>query len=169
MMKDAAYWIDQLALEKHPEGGYFKEVYRSTEQIVQSVLPSRFSGNRSFSTSIYFLLQGEQVSAFHRIVQDELWHFYTGSSLLVHCLNEQGEHEILRLGSDVQQGDCFQGVVPAGQWFGAEVEDKNSFALVGCTVAPGFDFADLEMAKCSVLEDKYPQQADLIRRLSHLV
>lgn len=169
MTGDAAYWISQLALEKHPEGGCFKEVYRAAESIPESALPERFSGERSFCTSIYFLLQGTEFSALHRIRQDELWHFYTGSTLLVHMLNEAGDHEVLKLGSDVELGERFQGVVPAGAWFGAELEDKTSFALVGCTVAPGFDFADFDMAKRSELTAAYPQHADLISRLTHPV
>lgn len=165
-MQDAAYWIQHLELEPHPEGGFYKQVYRAQESISQNALPSRFSGNRSFATSIYFLLSGNDVSKFHRIKSDELWHFYAGSSLTVYMIDEASEQTQFVLGGDYEAGECFQNVVHAGRWFGAALNKTNSFALIGCTVAPGFDFADFELAEQANLLKQYPQHEQLIKRLT---
>ena len=153
MTKTAADWIDELQLEPHPEGGYFRETYRSP-----AVIPGL---QRNCSTAIYFLLEGGRVSHLHRLAADEMWHFYAGHRLMVHQLTADGRHEQLRLGSG-----AFQGVIPAGTWFGAEVEPAGDYALVGCTVAPGFDFADFELGRRRELQQQFPQHAELIHRLT---
>ena len=165
-MKDAAYWIDKLGLEPHPEGGYYVEVYKASESIAKDALPERFSGERAFSTSIYFLLEGQQVSKFHRIKSDELWHFYEGSGIIIYTLDADGVLTELHLGSDIEQGEAFQVVVPAGVWFGAVVKDNSSFALVGCTVAPGFHFDDFELAEQNNLIQMFPQHTATIQKLT---
>jgi len=165
-MKSAAYWIEKLALEKHPEGGDFRESYRSAEIFPGGGLPERFSGNRSFSTAIYFLLEGGDFSALHRIRSDELWHFYEGSSLTVHVVDPQGVYTPLRLGSDSEKGENRQVCVPAMSWFGATVDDPHGYSLVGCTVAPGFEFADFEMGRRENLTRLFPHHKALIERLT---
>ncbi len=165
MPEQVATWIKQLELEKHPEGGWFKETYRSSETIAVAGLPARFDGDRSFCTSIYFLLSGDEFSALHRIKQDELWHFYAGTGLGVHVIDKAGHYTQKKLGSDLEQGESFQHVVEAGDWFGASVA-QDGFALVGCTVAPGFDFADFEMPGRDYLLGLHPQHSDLIKRLT---
>ena len=125
-----------------------------------------FHGDRNFSTAIYFLLEGEDMSALHRIKSDEVWHFYDGSSLTVHIITPNGEYSGIRLGRDPDAGEVLQAVVPAGCWFGADLSDQDSYALVGCTVAPGFDFADLEMGKRHKLSKLYPQHQDVIKHLT---
>jgi len=165
-MHDAQYWIDALKLEPHPEGGYFRETYRSPLAISQSALPASFAGDRSVSTAIYFLLRGEDFSAFHRIASDEMWHFYAGDPLSVHAIDSDGQSIEIKLGPDPVRGEVFQAVVPAGCWFGSCLAQPGTFALMGCTVAPGFDFADFEMAKRLSLLREFPQHADLIRRLT---
>lgn len=157
--------IEQLALARHPEGGWFRETYRASEQMAAQALPARFGGDRSFSTAIYFLLEAGDISALHRIRSDEVWHFYAGSALDVHCIAPEGAHQVLRLGANPAAGQQFQAVVPAGCWFGAELAG-DGFALVGCTVAPGFDFADFEMGEAQPLAVRYPQHAALIKRLT---
>jgi uncharacterized protein len=164
--KDARYWIEKLRLERHPEGGYFRQTYRSETEIAAEALPARFTGSRRVSTGIYFLLEAGNYSAFHRLRSDEMWHFYCGSGLAVHVIEAAGEYSILRLGCDAENGEVFQAVVRAGCWFGAEIVDRSSYALVGCTVAPGFDFEDFEMAKRLELVRAYPQQRKLIERLT---
>jgi len=154
-MINVDYWINHLDLLPHPEGGYYKEMYRSSETISSSALPDRFEGDRHFSTAIYLLLRSEDRSVFHRIKSDEVWHFYQGSALLIYVLL-QDELKIYRLGSDLEKGESLQVVIPANCWFGAQVEKQNSFALCGCTVAPGFDFRDFEMAERHSLLKKYP-------------
>jgi len=155
-----------LALAPHPEGGYFRQTYRSELTIPKTALPPGFTGSRAVSTAIYFLLEGESFPALHRLRSDEMWHFYAGAPLLVHLITPAGEHSEILLGSDPEAGQVFQAMVPAGCWFGSHVADWKSWALVGCTVAPGFDFADFEMAKRSELVVRYPQHRVMIERFT---
>lgn len=149
---------------KHPEGGYYKETYRSTEGVLKASLPDRFGGDRSFCTGIYFLLQKGEFSAFHRIKSDEMWHFYYGSPLNVYVINTKGKLEVLKLGDNFDKGEQFQAVVPAGSWFASAPADEGSFSLVGCTVSPGFDFADFAMAKKEDLIQQFPQHKEVISK-----
>ncbi len=155
--------IHQYNLLPHPEGGYFKETYRSVESIPAMGLPSRFPVERTFSTAIYFLLLKDLFSAFHRIKSDECWHFYEGDSLHVHVLHLNGSYELIRLGKNRDEGEVYQAIVPAGAWFASETNGEYSF--VGCTVAPGFDFEDFELAKAAELKSEYPISENLIERL----
>ncbi len=159
-------WIRQLHLQPHPEGGYYAETYRSPEEIAAAHLPGRYAGNRSFATAIYFLVKGGSFSSLHRIQSDELWHFYAGSRLTVYSIDPEGNLAEILLGSDAGAGETFQGVVPAGCWFGSKVPDADGYALVGCTVAPGFDFADFELADRQALIRQFPQHAGVIRSLT---
>jgi len=136
----AKYYIEKLMMTKHPEGGYFNEIYRAGEIFEADVLPGRYRGNRAFSTSIYFLLSGKDVSTFHRLQSDEIWHFYDGCPVKIYIIDSNGRLEERILGNDLEKGEELQSVIPKDCWFGAELKDKTSFALVGCTVAPGFDF-----------------------------
>jgi predicted cupin superfamily sugar epimerase len=164
-MQPAAYWIDHLGLKPHPEGGFYKETYRAAENITGAALPGRFSGARSFSTAIYFLLRSQDKSLFHRIKSDELWHFHAGSTLAIYVLSETGLM-IHKLGSRVDEGDALQVAVPANTWFGAKVIDSNAYTLAGCTVAPGFDFQDFEMATTSRLLSDFPNHHEIIKQLT---
>jgi predicted cupin superfamily sugar epimerase len=153
MKSSAEFWIEKLQLQKHPEGGWFKEVYQSAEMIQVSALPSGFSGDRSFSTSIYYLLEGGDFSAFHRIKSDELWHFYTGTSAIEIISIEEGKIKRHFLGDNPDQNQHFQIVVPKNTWFAARLINKNGFALAGCTVSPGFNFDDFEMGTEKLIEE----------------
>lgn len=166
MPRTQEQWIEELDLQPHPEGGWFREVYRASESIPHTALPERFTGERSFATSIYYLLGPGDFSALHRIRQDEIWHFYDGSPLVVEVIHPDGAAEQLNLGRDVTAGELPMGVVPAGSWFGARVATDDGYSLVGCTVAPGFDFEDFEMPPRDELLDKYPQHHELIERLT---
>lgn len=161
-MKSAEYWVDKLGLEIHPEGGFFKEVYRSDETISHAALPKRFSGERVFSTSIFYLLNKNDISLFHRIKQDEIWHFYEGVSLTIHCISNNGLYSAFVLGRDIECGEYFQVVVKRGCYFAAEVNNKESFSLAGCTVAPGFDFDDFEIPSRVELTLAFPQHEKII-------
>jgi len=165
MIREASSYIQKLNLQPHPEGGYFASVYRSREAVSAASLPDRFSADRLFSTSIYFLLEGNQYSAFHRIKSDELWHFYDGIPLNIYVIHPNGEGEILKLGRDLENGESLQQVVPAESWFASKPIDLNGYTLAGCTVAPGFDFADFEMADKSELMSVYPQHSNWIKEL----
>jgi len=132
--------------------------------ILPEHLPKRYKSTRNFSTSIYFLLEGKQFTSFHILKSDELWHFYDGSAVLLYNINQKGEISVKKLGRDQ---DCeLQLTIEKQNWFAAEVEDKKSFALFGCTVSPGFDFDDFEMGKRDNLVKKFPQHSALIKRLT---
>jgi predicted cupin superfamily sugar epimerase len=161
----AEYYIQHLHLERHPEGGYFKESYRSSLEIGIEALPATFNGSRRVSTAIYYLLQSGDFSAFHRIKSDECWHFYAGETLLIHVINIGGAYHCCRLGSKPDRRETMQYVVPAGAWFAAEPASNSAYSLVGCTVAPGFDFNDFELAQQQKLVAQFPAHADLITRL----
>jgi hypothetical protein len=156
MKSSAEFWIEKLQLQKHPEGGWFKEIYRSTEMIPSIALPAGFSGDRSLSTSIYYLLECEDFSAFHRIKSDELWHFYTGTSVIEIISIEEGKIKRQLLGDNPEQNQYFQIIVPKNTWFAARLINKKGFALVGCTVSPGFHFDDFEMRTDKLIEE-YPE------------
>jgi len=164
-MIHADYWIQNLKLQPHPEGGFYKETYRSPENIPGSGLPDRFKGDRSFSTAIYFLLRSEDRSLFHRIKSDELWHYHAGSALSISVLDDRGL-TVYTLGPDLEKGESLQIVIPAGCWFGAKVDRENSYTLSGCTVAPGFDFQDFELADRSTLFKTFPAHHSIIEKLT---
>jgi predicted cupin superfamily sugar epimerase len=166
-MFDAKYWVEKLKMQSHPEGGFFAETYRSTETIDDNSLPKRFSGDRNFSTGIYFLLESHHFSAFHRIQSDEMWHFYAGDAIKVYYIDKEGNMLIIKLGNNPENEEVFQAVVPAGVWFGSKPAVENSYSLVGCTVAPGFDFADFEMPDQRTLLKEYPQHEEIIKMLTH--
>jgi predicted cupin superfamily sugar epimerase len=162
----AQRWIDGLQLRPHPEGGYYRQTYRCAEVVPAAALPPRFGGDRAFSTAIYFLLEGDDFSALHRIKSDEMWHFYDGSPLTVHTIDPHGEYAAITLGRDLAAGQVPQAVVPAGWLFGSALNDTRLYALVGCTVAPGFDFADFEMPGREKLLRLYPRHRQVIERLT---
>jgi predicted cupin superfamily sugar epimerase len=163
---NARYWIEKLQLEPHPEGGYFRQTYRSEVVIAREALPAAFTGARTASTAIYFLLEAKNFSAFHRLRSDEVWHFYAGEPLMVHVIDPEGKYSSIRLGRDLDAGEVPQAIVPAGCWFASHVANWRSFAVVGCTVAPGFDFEDFEMGKRQELVARYPQHRVLIEGLT---
>lgn len=166
MVGTAAFWIEKLALARHPEGGYFREKYRSNGNIPESVLAAGCKGIRCFSTAIYYLLHGDDFSAFHGIKSDELWHFYTGSPLVIHVIDKSGDYHRIKVGDNPDNGETFQAVVKVGCWFGASIDVPQTFALVGCTVAPGFDFRDFEMGDAEELLRTYPGHSSIIRKLT---
>ncbi len=172
-LRSAKYWIEKLKLKPHPEGGHYREIYRSGEVVHAEHLPDRFKGARTFSTAIYFLLQPGERSRLHRIKSDEVWHFYRGIPLTVHLFGSSGSYKAIRLGENPERGEHYQFMVTAGTWFGVTVagdEDESTghlrddFALAGCTVAPGFDFRDFELAAEKLLT-AYPGYQDLLRKL----
>ncbi len=166
MADNAQFWIERLGLERHPEGGFSRETYRSAGIIPESALPGDRKGPRCFSTATYYLLAGDDFSAFHRIRSDELWHFHAGSALHVHVIDPQGNYQLIKLGGNPGNGETFQAAVGAGCWFGAEPADKRSFALVGCTVAPGFDYRGFQLAERKYLLEKFPLHSAIINKLT---
>ena len=166
MHSAAKRYIRQLKLESHPEGGYFKEIYRSGEIFSADNLPKRYKGNRAFSTSIYFLLDEKQISAFHRLKSDETWHFYDGESLRIHIIDTNGKLSKIVLGKNLLNDEKIQFTIKKNCWFAAELINKKSFALVGCSVSPGFDFEDFEFGNRNFLIKKYPEFKSIILKLT---
>ena len=167
-MLDSKTIVEKLQLKPHPEGGFFIEVYRSNEILNSGSLPKRYLSDRNISTSIYYLLENKQFSAFHKLKSDETWHFYFGSSLLLHVIDENRNYKKIILGNDFTNGEVFQVTVLRNNWFAAEVSDKDSFSLIGATVAPGFDFNDFEMGERDKLINNFPEQENLITRLTRI-
>lgn len=149
-------FIDAFDLQPHPEGGWYRETYRGEAD----------NAGRAVSTGIYFLLTSENISKFHRIDADEMWHFYAGDPLTVHMIDPSGNYSTHEIGNDMSAGQVFQAIVPKGVWFGASVEKLGGYALVGCTVAPGFEFDAFELAERDALLSEYPQHEAIIKRLT---
>lgn len=156
--------INELHLLPHPEGGYFREIYRSGEIIQPNTIPG-FQDERNVCTSIYYLLNKTDISHFHRIKSDEIWHFYEGSPVVIHIIDDNGDHKKVVLGK-AENASTFQTVIPKNLWFAAEVKNKEAYSLVGCTVAPGFDFMDFELAEREELIKKFPHLSEIINRLT---
>ena len=157
--------IEKFKLSPHPEGGWFRETYRSVSSFQINELPASFNGKRSFSTAIYFLLEKNNFSAFHKIKSDECWHFYAGGPIDIFMIHPNGDFELVTLGADIEKGELFQFVVPANTWFASKPSPDTDFCLVGCTVSPGFDFDDFELAEASSLCMEFPQHETIIRSL----
>ena len=155
--------IAGLGLIPHPERGFYRETYRASADVHSD----RHGGNRSASTAIYFLVTADQPSTFlHRLKSDEVFHLYDGGPLEILRLFPDGRWDVAVLGTNFSAGERPQIVVPAGTWFGTELRAGASHCLVGCTVAPGFEFADFELAQGPELEAQYPAAAERIRRMS---
>lgn len=166
-VQSADYWIERLALIRHPEGGYYREIYRSQAESPAGGIA------RANCASIYFLLTSGDFSAFHRIGVEEVWHYYGGGSLALYCLNDKGVLAITLLGPDPERGEVLHTVVPARVWVAARVVTETpatgrDFVLVGCTTAPAFEFNDFELGKREDLCADYPEHRDLIEGLTRL-
>ena len=155
--------IEKLNLQPHPEGGYYRETYRDEKRFFPG---PPFEGERNYSTAIYFLIEKNNFSAFHKILSDEVWHFYEGDALEVIELFEDGTIKCTSLGKNIAAGEIFQYVVRAGTWFASRVKSGGQYALTGCTVAPGFDFADFKMGSRKELVQKFPQHMETIIALT---
>ena len=157
--------IKEYKLSPHPEGGYYRESYRSETIIPENCLPEGFPGDRVFSTLVYFLLEQGNFSAFHRIKSDECWHFYAGDPLNVYVIDQSGDLITFTLGTNIKLGQYFNFTVPANCWFASRPLKESSYSFVGCSVSPGFDFEDFELAKADELTNEYPKHEEIIREL----
>ena len=159
--------ITILALQPLPrEGGCYRETYRAAEKIPAGALPPRYGASRSFCTAIYYLLTPDTISALHRVKSDEIFHFYLGDPVTMLQLHPDGRAETIILGQDVAAGQQVQAVVPAGVWQGAFLNEGGTFALMGCTAAPGFEFDDFELGERDELARAFPKEAEFVRRLT---
>lgn len=159
-------WIEKLQLKQHPEGGYFREIYRADGVISKDALPIRYNGGRVYSTTIYYLLESGDFSSLHRLKSDEQWFHIDGSALTIHSIEPKGNYTQHRIGKNLDKGEQPHAVIPHGNWFGGTIEEVNSFSLVGCIVAPGFDFEDFELGKRDELMKQFPQHKALIEKLT---
>lgn len=158
--------IERLGLRPHPEGGYFRETYRSAVTLPESALPGEGRGDRAAATVIYFLLQESDKSRLHRLRFDEVWHFYLGGPLRLVIISPEGNVEELCLGQDLSAGQQLQKAVPGAHWFGACPLPGSAYSLVGCTVAPGFSYEDLELGERKRLIALFPHLEELILALT---
>lgn len=166
METSSDYWIHTLDLTAHPEGGYFKETYRSPDHIGAAGLPERYQAERPCAAAIYFLLPGDQVSKFHRLKCEELWCHHLGESLTLYLLEASGSLRCVKLGPRLDEGEQPQILIPHSVWFGAKVNKKNSYSLITCFTAPAFDFDDFELAERQSLLQFYPQHRAIIEMLT---
>lgn len=150
--------INKFGMLPHPEGGFYKETYRSSELCL--------NGSRNLKTVIYFLLRSEDVSHFHRIKSDEMWYYHAGSPLVVHSIDDQGNYNEQKLGINFNQGEIPQYLVLKNTIFGSSVFEKNSYSLVSCSVSPGFDFEDFELFKQADLLEQFPHHHEIISKLT---
>ncbi|WP_194777211.1 cupin domain-containing protein [Pararhodonellum marinum] len=159
MTNRISFLIQKLGLKEHPEGGYYSETYRALETKEFSM------GHRSLMTSIYFLMTSDKVSHFHRIKSDELWFYHEGSPLTIHLLEENG-YSNLKVGTQLNQGQNPFQMVRSHAIFGSTVDEADSYSLVSCVVAPGFDFEDFELLKEAELLARWPEQSEIIKKLT---
>lgn len=157
---EIVYWVEKLKLIAHPEGGFYREIYRSKEVLDSNCLGPEFAGKRNLSTSIYYLLTKGDFSAFHRIKSDEIWHFYAGDRLQLHIIHPDGRYESKIVGNKPFTDEEPFALVPGACWFAAI--PLGGYALVGCTVSPGFAFEDFELAERKALIKQYHQHKALI-------
>lgn len=159
---DAETIVARFNMREHPEGGYYAETHRSAGTIPETALPAAFAGDRRFSTAILYLLRAGEKSHLHRIRQDEVWHFYLGGTLRLLMISPSGEYEEIRLGHNISEGEWPQFAVPAGSWFGAAPLAGSDYSFVGCTVAPGFEFADFELARKEEMRNAFSNLDQII-------
>ena len=152
--------VDKLGLQEHPEGGFYKETYRSHQTIETDK-----NVYRNISTAIYFLLENENKSLFHRIKSDELWFFHQGEALEIVFIKE-GVLNTIILGNNLENGEVVQATIPANTWFASRVKNLKGYSLVSCTVAPGFDFTDFELAKREDLLNEFPNLKETIEKFT---
>ncbi len=167
MKIDADYWIEKLQLQPHPEGGFYRENYRSLDIVNKENTLPRYQGERNACTAIYYLLKSGQFSAFHILESDEILHFYCGAPLTVHLLDKQGEYHQKKLGNNPENDELPQLVIPHHTWLSLSLSLPNSYSLIGCTVAPGFDFRDFRLGSRQELLQMYPQHRQLIETFTY--
>jgi predicted cupin superfamily sugar epimerase len=161
-MNTAEYWIQHLQLTPHPEGGFYREEYRSSIEIEPGNLPIGYKSVHRVATSIYFLLRSADISRLHRLKSDEIWYFHAGSPIKVIMIDTEGKKHTHILGANHEKAEHFSLLIPAGFIFCAEILQPDSFGLVSCVVAPGFEFEDFEIFDKEDLIQAYPKHKELI-------
>lgn len=164
MTEEIRQIVEALGLQPHPEGGYYKEIFRSEEKVDQNALPKRYDGSRHFLTAIHFLITKENASFFHKVNSDEQWYFHQGGTARIHIVDEVGNYEYKDLGGRLNGDESLFANVDRLKWFGVEVI-KGDFVLCSCTVAPGFEFADFELANYDEFVKSFPDLKEIADRL----
>ncbi|HEX9026147.1 MAG TPA: cupin domain-containing protein [Clostridium sp.] len=164
-MYTADYFVKNLEMIEHPEGGFYKEIFASAENISDRDLNVEFEGSRILWTSIYFLLRDGEVSNFHRLKSDEMWYYHSGSPLTIYMISPEGELTSEQLGLNIEKGEKPQVLVPKNYIFGSAMNNEG-YALVGCMVSPGFEFKDFELFERNFLLEKYPEYKETIIKLT---
>lgn len=162
----AEYFVEKLNMTAHPEGGFFKETFRSEENVSIDKMKIESEVTRQLWTSIYFLLRDGEVSHFHRLKSDEMWYYHAGSPLTIYMISPEGELVIEQLGLSSENGEKPQVLVPKGYIFGSAM-NQEGYALVGCMVSPGFEFSDFELFDRNYLLETFPQYRDVIIKLTY--
>jgi predicted cupin superfamily sugar epimerase len=165
-MQDALYWISKLSLKEHPEGGFFREVYRSEESIDGINLKDRRKGPRNLATSIYFLLRSEEKSLLHRLKSDETWYYHYGEPIHLFCIDNQGNMKEVKIGPNIENHEHLQYTIPEGTIFGGLLHGRNTYCLVSCMVAPGFSFEDFQLLSREFMLEKYSKHREIILKLT---
>ena len=163
-MKTANYWVKQLNMIAHPEGGYYHVTYNSPYRIDSEMIECEFKGTRALASSIYFLIEEGNVSNFHRLKSDEIWYFHEGEPLTIAMITPDGKYESVQLGLDFEKGERPQIIVPAGTIFGSY--PRSGYALVSCMVSYAFEFEDFELFERQTLLEEYPEHTDIITYLT---
>ena len=164
---DAEKAIELLDLKPMPlEGGFYRETYRSSDVIPCEALDGRYKSDRAYSTAIYYLLTPGTFSALHMLPGDEVFHFYLGDPVIMLQLHSDGSSDVLTLGRDIELGHLLQAVVPKNTWQGMILDEGGRFALMGTTMAPGFDFDDYRAGKRAALLEGYPHSRNIIMKLT---
>jgi predicted cupin superfamily sugar epimerase len=159
--------IERLGMQPlREEGGYYVETYKSEEVISKLALPDRYPSARAFGTAIFYLLTPDTFSALHRLASEEIFHFYLGDPVTMLQLHADGSSQVATLGQDIFAGQELQVVVPRGTWQGSFLNEGGEFALLGCTVSPGFEYEDYEAGSREELLAQYPGHRELILRLT---
>lgn len=167
--KEIKNLIKKFNLQPHPEGGFYARTFQSTDTVKSSDISRYYNESRYAGTSIYYLLTSNDFSAWHSLKSDEIWHYYRGSPVEIHVIDKNGNLTTHLLGDSFDNPKAsFQFAIPAGDWFAAELLDKTSYSLVGCTVSPGFDFKDFTLADRGIFSSQYPQHNKIITRLTRL-
>lgn len=165
-MQDAQYWIMKLSLKEHPEGGFYREVYRSRESIEGIYLKYKRKGVRNLATSIYFLLKSGEKSLLHILKSDETWYYHYGNPIHLFCIDFHGNLKEVVIGPDIEKHEQPQYTIPEGTIFGGLVHGQKTFCLASCMVAPGFSFDDFQLLSREFMLEKYPKHKDIILKLT---
>jgi len=160
MIKDASFWIQQLQLQPHPEGGFFRETYKSEKYLFKN----ESTQSKPSATLIYFLLKNNDISAFHKLKSDEVWMYHTGGTINIFIIDTVGQLKIEKFGNDIANGENIQVLIPANSWFSAELTNKNSFSLMSCMVTPGFEWSDFELGNKEELKQLFPIHKSLFEK-----